>query len=187
MNPTTTLAPFDNRVLRDHFGRFCSGVTIVAGMSADRPVGMAVQAFSAVSLEPPLVLVCPMRTSRSWPAIAESGVFSVNILAEDQEELCAVFGSRSDDKFASVEWTLGAVTGTPILAGTVGAFECRIERTVEAGDHWVVLARIESLASAPGDPLLFDRGSFRRLQPAHDLREQRLDSLITARNTDWWF
>jgi 3-hydroxy-9,10-secoandrosta-1,3,5(10)-triene-9,17-dione monooxygenase reductase component len=74
---------------RSVLGHFCTGVTVVTGMSSEGPVGFACQAFAALSLDPPLVLFCPQRTSRSWAAMASSGAFCVNVLAEDQKDVSA--------------------------------------------------------------------------------------------------
>lgn len=209
-NSRVLRAPFEQRVLRDHLGRFCSGVTVLTGMSrasgspsgtpngqgedgpaedgpVEQPVGLACQSFTALSLDPPMVLVCPSRTSRSWAAIAERDTFCVNVLSAEQTEVCTTFGSRRDDKFHTIDWCPGPVTGAPVIRGSVAVLECRIAQIIEGGDHWVVLAEVLTLDSTPGEPLLFDRGVYRRLEARDTPPSLPLETLITARNSDWWF
>ena len=150
------------RQFRDVLGRFASGVTVVTSMSNGAPVGMTAQSFSSVSLNPPLVLFIPAKTSRAWPAIQRSGKFCVNFLAHGQEELSNTMASRGVDKFADVSWAPAPETGSPLLEGILGYVDCQIHTVHEAGDHYVVIGRVLALASAEHeDPLLFYRGKYR--------------------------
>jgi 3-hydroxy-9,10-secoandrosta-1,3,5(10)-triene-9,17-dione monooxygenase reductase component len=156
------------RRFRDVLGRFASGVTVVTGISNDEPVGMTCQSFSSVSLEPPLVLFIPAKTSRAWPQIQRSGKFCVNFLAADQAELSNTMASRGIDKFADVKWTPSPTTGAPLLEGAVAHVDCSIHVVHEAGDHYVVIGRVLDLVAdgdAPTDPLLFYRGEYRTTDP----------------------
>ena len=126
-------------------GRFASGVTVVTAISGGAPVGMTCQSFSSVSLDPPLVLFVPAKTSRAWPVIQRSGQFCVNFLAADQAELSNQMASRGADKFAGVDWTPARETGSPILDGTLGYVDCQIHTVHEAGDHYVVIGRVLDL------------------------------------------
>jgi 3-hydroxy-9,10-secoandrosta-1,3,5(10)-triene-9,17-dione monooxygenase reductase component len=149
------------RRFRDVLGRFASGVTVVTAMSGRAPVGLTCQSFSSVSLNPPLVLFVPARTSRAWPAIHRSGSFCVNFLAADQAELSNRMASRGEDKFAGVDWTPAPATGSPLLGGALGYVDCRIESVHEAGDHDVVIGRVLDLgAGDPEHPLVFFRGQY---------------------------
>ena len=151
------------RRFRDVLGRFASGVTVVTTVSGGEPVGMTCQSFSSVSLNPPLVLFCPAKTSRAWPLIQRSGSFCVNFLAHDQAETSNLMATRGIDKFVGVEWTPAAVTGSPVLSGTLAHVDCRIHVVHEAGDHYVVIGRVQELAVAGDDqPLLFFRGRYAR-------------------------
>jgi 3-hydroxy-9,10-secoandrosta-1,3,5(10)-triene-9,17-dione monooxygenase reductase component len=151
------------RRFRDVLGRFASGVTVVTAMSGGEPVGMTCQSFSSVSLDPPLVLFIPARTSRAWPMMQRSGRFCVNFLAHDQADLSNAMASRGTDKFAGIAWTPSPVTGSPVLPGTLGHVDCTIHAVHEAGDHFVVIGRVVDLVS--GDeaeqPLLFYQGKYR--------------------------
>ncbi len=96
--------PEDARHFRDVLGRFASGVTVVTAMTGEGPVGMTCQSFSSVSLDPPLVMFLPARTSRAWPVIRTTGHFTVNLLASDQEALSNQFAAKGVDKYADVVW-----------------------------------------------------------------------------------
>src|ERR1700712_3821589 len=95
----------DPGAFRHALGQFCTGVTVVAAISADGdPVGFACQSFAALSLDPPLVLFCPGKGSRTWPLIEAAGSFCVNVLAHEQRDVSMVFGKAGEDKFAAVDW-----------------------------------------------------------------------------------
>ncbi len=149
---------------RDVLGRFCTGVTVVTSMSGGLPVGMTCQSFSSVSLDPPLVLFCPAKTSRSWPLIQRAGHFCVNLLSHGQHDLSNAFATKGADKFAGVTWRPSA-TGAPLLDGVLGWVDCTVYAVHEAGDHYVVIGRVMDLGveDAP-HPLLFYRGQYARTQ-----------------------
>jgi 3-hydroxy-9,10-secoandrosta-1,3,5(10)-triene-9,17-dione monooxygenase reductase component len=150
------------RRFRDVLGRFCTGVTVVTSMSGDQPVGMTCQSFTSVSLDPPLVLFCPAKTSRAWPRIHRAGFFCVNLLSHDQLELSDGFAATGADKFAGVPWRPSA-TGAPLLEGVLGWVDCTVYAVHEAGDHYVVIGRVMDLGveEAP-HPLLFYKGQYAR-------------------------
>lgn len=155
-------AVYAARRFRDVLGRFASGVTVVTSIANGEPVGLTCQSFSSVSLDPPLVLFIPAKTSRAWPLIQRSGRFCVNFLASDQAELSNTMASRGTDKFAGVDWTPSPATGSPLLPGTLAHVDCTIHAVHEAGDHYVVIGRVLDLASSDApDPLLFFQGKYR--------------------------
>ncbi|MCP3756571.1 flavin reductase family protein [Streptomyces sp. TBY4] len=143
---------------------FCTGVAVITARGADgRPVGMAVQSFSSVSLDPPLVCFCPARTSTTWPRIQAAGAFAVNILAADQQELCRGFAVTGGDKFAGVPWRAGS-NGAPLLEGVLATVECDLEAVLDGGDHAIALGRVTALtAHREGAPLLYFRRTYGRL------------------------
>lgn len=151
------------RRFRDVLGRFASGVTVVTSISNDEPVGLTCQSFMSVSLDPPLVLFSPAKTSRAWPLIQRAGKFCVNFLAADQADLSNTMASRGVDKFAGLDWKPSTETGSPLLPGILGYVDCSIHRVHEAGDHYVVIGRVLDLdlTDAPGEPLLFFEGAYR--------------------------
>jgi flavin reductase (DIM6/NTAB) family NADH-FMN oxidoreductase RutF len=150
-------------LFRETLGHFPTGVVIVAAIDeTGEPTGMVVGSFTSVSLDPPLVAYLPTRTSGSYARLRTSDYFCVNILAADQQELCARFASRIPDKFEGVEWR-PAESGSPILAGAVGWIDCRVKQEVEGGDHMIVIADVLSLAvERPTLPLVFFQGGYGR-------------------------
>jgi 3-hydroxy-9,10-secoandrosta-1,3,5(10)-triene-9,17-dione monooxygenase reductase component len=149
------------RQFRDVLGRFASGVTVVTAISGGEPVGLTCQSFSSVSLNPPLVLFIPSKTSRAWPLIQRSGKFCVNFLADGQADLSNVMASRGVDKFADVPWSPAPETGSPLLEGTLGYVDCQIHAVHEAGDHYMVVGRVLDLVLGEGEkPLLFFQGKY---------------------------
>jgi 3-hydroxy-9,10-secoandrosta-1,3,5(10)-triene-9,17-dione monooxygenase reductase component len=153
------------RRFRDVLGHFASGVCVVTAVSGGHPVGLTCQSFSSVSLDPPLVLFVPARTSRAWPLIQRAGKFCVNILAAEQAAVSNPMASRGADKFAGIDWTPAEATGSPVLPGVLGHLDCSIHAVHEAGDHMIVIGRVLHLEAVDGDPLLFYRGAYRGLEP----------------------
>ncbi len=96
-------AQIDPRAFRQVLGQFCTGITIITTVHDEVPSGFACQSFAALSLDPPLVLFCPTKVSRSWKAIEASGRFCVNVLREKQKDVCARFGSTEPDKFVDID------------------------------------------------------------------------------------
>jgi flavin reductase (DIM6/NTAB) family NADH-FMN oxidoreductase RutF len=150
--------------LKNVYARWATGVTIVTACAGDRIHGVTASAFTEVSLEPPLVLVCIDRTSNTRPIIAEGGVFAVNILARGQESLAKRFASddAEDRRFAGLDYETGA-TGAPLLAGSVASLDCRLETAHEAGDHIIYIGEVVGLQLSDGDPLLFYNRGYRGL------------------------
>ncbi|MFQ3664816.1 MAG: flavin reductase family protein [Sphingomonadaceae bacterium] len=151
----------DHRALRDAFGCFATGVTIVTSIDArGRRVGFTANSFTSVSLEPPLLLVCPARDASSLPVIRSSGHFGVSVLAASQRELAERFARRGVDRFASGSW-VEAESGVPLLEGASANFACTLLQETEAGDHVVLIGRIDSFRAAPErPPLLYLKGAY---------------------------
>jgi 3-hydroxy-9,10-secoandrosta-1,3,5(10)-triene-9,17-dione monooxygenase reductase component len=156
------------RRFRDVLGRFASGVTVVTSMSNGMPVGMTCQSFSSVSLDPPLVLFVPAKTSRAWPLIQRAGKFCVNFLGAGQAELSNAMAGRGVDKFAGVSWHPSVATGSPLFDGLLGYVDCAIHAVHEAGDHYVVIGRVLELGAADAEkPLLFYQGKYATTDRSH--------------------
>lgn len=153
---------FDSAKFRQVLGHFPTGVTVVTAVHEGRPVGMAVGSFASLSLEPPQVLFCAGSYSSTWPKIRDAGHFCVNILADDQEDVCRVFAGKAADKFEGIGWTHSG-NGSPLLHGVLASIDCRVEQVVPSGDHDVVIGAVEDLAvHHEGGPLLFFRGGYGR-------------------------
>ncbi|MEM9620879.1 MAG: flavin reductase family protein [Pseudomonadota bacterium] len=155
------MVEFDDRAFRTAMGNFCTGVVIATGMYEDAPAGFAAQSFVSLSLDPPLVALCPGKNSTSWPKLRESGAFCVNILAADQQPVCDAMAKSGGDKFAQFDWQAG-VTGSPVLAGVLGYVDCDLEAEHEAGDHTIAVGRVRDFQLLDTDkaPLLFFRGGY---------------------------
>ncbi|MFL0275601.1 flavin reductase family protein [Mycobacterium sp. SMC-19] len=150
------LAPEMRRVL----GHFCTGVAVITAHDGSRPLGFTCQSVTSVSLDPPYISFCPAITSSTWPLIRDVGRLCVNILSEQQGDVCTQFAVRGSDKFSGVTWFPG-VNGSPALDGTLAAIEADVECEHEAGDHTIVIARVTGLrAHQERAPLLFYRGGF---------------------------
>ena len=149
---------------RSVLGHFPTGVTVVAGTTADgAPVGLAIGSFFSVSLDPALVGFCVGKASSSWPAMASQGSFCVNVPGADQEDVCRVFASSADDKFASIGWT-STETGSPRIDGVLAWIDCDIDTVHDAGDHLIVVGAVRGLdVGNEGDPLVFFRGGYANL------------------------
>ncbi len=144
-------------------GLFCTGVTVVTSISDDEPVGLTCQSFSSVSLNPPLVMFCPSKTSRAWPLMRQAGFFCVNILSADQQEISNAMATKGAEKFEGVDWR-PSPTGAPVIDGVLGYVDCTIDTVHEAGDHYIVVGRVKELAMGDAlgaDPILFFQGQYR--------------------------
>lgn len=163
-----TRGPFDgvpgSAALRSALGRFATGVTVVTCVDADgQPVGLTVNSFAALSLEPPLVLWSLRIESPSLPAFDAARHFAVNVLSEHQLEVSRRFASTAARaRFEMGRWSAG-MTGAPVLAGTVATFECAVAGAQAHGDHRLYIGRVVHAVSHAGAPLLFHAGRYRRL------------------------
>lgn len=154
----------DPRHFRNVLGHFPTGVTVVTGLdSSGAPHGITIGSFVSVSLDPPLVGFLPGKNSRSWPSIASSGAFCVNILGAGQDELCWRFAKEpaegESSKFAGLEWK-SAPSDSPILPGAIGWIDCRVDVVHDVGDHVFVVGRVTDLAHADevDNAMVFFRG-----------------------------
>ncbi|MEU8965664.1 MULTISPECIES: flavin reductase family protein [unclassified Streptomyces] len=151
---------------RQVLGRFCSGVTVITGLAegGTEPAGLTCQSFFSLSLDPPLVAFSVSRTSSSWPRIAPSKAFCVNVLSAEQQRLGTAFAVSGTDKFAGQDWFPAPGTGSPALPGAIAWIDCALEAVHPGGDHWLVIGRVVHLAACDHDtdPLLFYRAAFRR-------------------------
>jgi 3-hydroxy-9,10-secoandrosta-1,3,5(10)-triene-9,17-dione monooxygenase reductase component len=157
----TTSAGPSPREMRRALGGFASGVTVVTGLDGGEPVGFACQSFASVSLEPPLILFCAGHRGRTWPRIRGAGRFTVSVLAEEQGDVCARFGSREGRKFDGLAWRESR-WGTPVIEGVLLHVHCEVHAVHVAGDHDVVIGRVLAIDGADENrrPLIFFRGEF---------------------------
>jgi 3-hydroxy-9,10-secoandrosta-1,3,5(10)-triene-9,17-dione monooxygenase reductase component len=156
---------FDEAAFRRVLARFATGVVVVTGATEAGPAGLTCQSFSSLSLDPPLVLLSTARSSTTWPRIAATGRFAVNVLAADQQALSTRFAVSGGDKFAGQAWRTGAL-GNPLLDGAIAHVECDIDAVHDGGDHVIVVGRVRAL-KAPGldaaSPLVYYGSGYRAL------------------------
>jgi flavin reductase (DIM6/NTAB) family NADH-FMN oxidoreductase RutF len=153
-----------SRALRDAFGCFTTGVTIVTTLSPEgRPVGYTANSFASVSLDPPLALTSIDLSASTLPHLEFSKVFAVNILHIDQQPLAKQFTSKTMDRFEGVEFETWD-SGVPILKGCMANFEMKTEHAFDAGDHKVIVGRILRVRhDRIPEPLVFLRGQYRKM------------------------
>ncbi len=153
----------DTDTFRKTMGSFAAGVTVVTTVDGEgRPYGLTATAFSSVSMSPPLALVCIDKSTSSYAQFSTSGIFTVNFLSADQEDVSNRFASSSADKFGETKWNAGKL-GAPVLAGTLGFAECRVLHSYDGGDHTIFVGEIEVAYTVPGEPLIYYRSAYRRL------------------------
>ena len=154
------LAAFEAKSLRNAFGSFMTGVTVVTTMEPNgAPRGFTANSFTSVSLDPPLLLICIAKTASSCAVFSRTPGFVVNILAEDQKDVSGIFASKRPDKFAEVSWTTSA-NGQPVIDGSLSWFDCARREVIEAGDHIILLGAIRDFDTRDANPLGYARGGY---------------------------
>ncbi len=149
---------------RQVLGHFATGVTVVTGVDGSEPVGLAVNSFTSVSLDPPLVAFSVSRRSATWPRIRAAGRFTVNILGAEQEAVSRSFASTGGDRFAGIGWH-SSPAGSPVLDGALAWVDATVDAEHDAGDHVMVIGRVSALDVArEGAPLVFYRGGYGRFE-----------------------
>ncbi len=153
----------DPRELRNVLGHFVTGVTVITTKDkAGKPFGLTANAFSSLSLSPPLVLICVDKAVDCYACFEQSKVFVVNFLNEEQEQLSTRFATKGIEKFTGVACHVGSC-GAPLLDGALGYLECKVVNAYEGGDHTIYVGEIQT-ATASGDrPLLFFKGKYYHL------------------------
>jgi flavin reductase (DIM6/NTAB) family NADH-FMN oxidoreductase RutF/DNA-binding MarR family transcriptional regulator len=149
----------DGRAFRQCLGQYPTGVTIITARCADKLLGMAVNSFAAVSLNPPLVLWSIRRESASAADFCEAGHFGVSVLAADQVQVSQWFGSAHPERFSLAAWSPDS-HGSPLLNGAIAHLECRRHTVLDGGDHFILVMHVESYARYRGEPLLFAQGQY---------------------------
>ena len=155
----------DSKTLRWAFSAFPTGVTVVT-VGGSTPHGMTANSFTAVSLDPPLALVCVGRDAMMHGALTEAGQFGISVLAATQEPVARYFADRrrplGREQFEFAQWQAGGRTGSPLLVGAVAHFECVLWQTYDGGDHSIFIGRVVALDRTAGEALIFIDGRFRQ-------------------------
>lgn len=155
----------NNTIFRNVLGRFATGITVVTGVNENGvPVGLTVNAFTSLSLDPPLVLFCLDSGTASAEAFTKGRSFALNMLNEDQRNLSVAFSTRKEDRFEGVDYELWD-NGVPVLDGCLANLECTIDAVHEGGDHLIVVGQVERLRqSEGGKPLLYFNGTYAKIE-----------------------
>jgi flavin reductase (DIM6/NTAB) family NADH-FMN oxidoreductase RutF len=153
----------DSQELRRVLGHFATGVTVITTKDlTGAPFGLTANAFTSLSLNPPLILICVDKGAQCYGCFADPNVFTVNFLREDQEEISRRFATKGADKFAGLNWHEGT-NGAAVLNGAIGYLECKIVQSYDGGDHTIIIGEVLNAVATGGQPLLFFRGKYRRL------------------------
>ena len=156
-------AELDPRTLRDAFGCFATGVTVVTATGSDGVrVGLTANSFTSLSLDPPLLLFCPALGASALPVLRDTGRFAINVLDLDDEAVASRFASKVSDRFAGAQWH--DWDGLPVLASAKAAFACRLHADYDGGDHRIMVGRVTRVAyDRNRESLLYLHGRYRRV------------------------
>jgi 3-hydroxy-9,10-secoandrosta-1,3,5(10)-triene-9,17-dione monooxygenase reductase component len=154
----------DARSFRDALGRFATGVAFVTAAPNGEPAALIVNSFTSVSLEPPLISFCASRNSITWSRMRRARRFGVNVLGHQHERFARRATPAGADRFGGLDWELGR-GGVPLLTDALASLECEIVAEHPAGDHWIVVGRVDNLRiPSIKDPLIFFAGAFGALK-----------------------
>jgi flavin reductase (DIM6/NTAB) family NADH-FMN oxidoreductase RutF len=153
----------DPRAFRNALGRFATGVTVITAQGPNGPLGFTANSFAALSLDPPLVLWSPARSSSRFPVFSTAQAFTIHVLAADQASIGARF-VRGGAGFDGLEYDLSD-GGAPVLAEALARFDCRLHATHEGGDHLIVVGLVDQVMYREGAPLVFSQGSYGGFAP----------------------
>lgn len=167
--PTAREQETTGRALRAVMAEFATGITVLTARGATVAHGMTANAFTSVSLDPPMVLCCVARTARMHDAILDARNFGVSVCSVEQESVARYFAARGRPagmaQFERVDWFPGRRTGVPLLVGSLAWLECELAEVYEGGDHSIFLGTVVSAARGGGQPLLFLGGGFHHGAP----------------------
>ncbi len=169
---------FDPKALRRAFGSYMTGVTVVTARAADNtPVGFTANSFTSVSMDPPLLLVCPGNHLSSIEVFRSCKHFTVNILAEGQEDISNVFAGSRNDRFEQVDWRPDQ-NGVPVISRATACFSCSVHAQINAGDHLILIGKIEEFCTSDSPGLGYANGGY------FSLGNERLANAAPHKNTE---
>lgn len=167
MTSDTTLSNSPERAFRRAMSAYPTGVVAIAAMHADQPMGMTVNSFTSISLQPALTAVSVARTSTTWPALATHPRLGLSVLGHNQGPLARQLSARTGDRFAGTYWH-STEEGAVLLDGAALWLECSVHEVLDGGDHEIVLLEVhESELFAEIAPLVFHQSSFHRISTAN--------------------
>ena len=170
---------FTERAFRDALGRFATGITVVTAVADERPIGMTVNSFSSVSLDPPLILFALGLQTHVYDDLSKAEHFAVNVLAAEQEDLSVMFAGPVEARFDGVPWRAGPASGAPLLAGCMAHLECATEHRYPGGDHLILVGRVLSLGidERAGNPLIYFQSGYRSFDEEDERPSRRSASV----------
>lgn len=155
----------DTERFKDLMSNVAATVTVVTGPSDDGPFGITVSAFTSVSADPPIVLICIDKVAGSLAQFLAAPGFTVNFLPESAEDTAMLFATRGADKFGSTGWRLPTTAASgPVLSDAFQVLECETVERTEMGDHWVIYGRVVAEAGDPAAPLIYFNRGFAQLE-----------------------
>jgi flavin reductase (DIM6/NTAB) family NADH-FMN oxidoreductase RutF len=150
----------NQQLFREVLGNYPTGVTVITAKDSEgKPVGLTVNSFASVSMEPLMVLWCIDHKVSTIKSFTEGGKFAVHVLAGDQQELCKTFASKNVDRFSTCNWNFSE-NQLPIIDGAFAVLECKTFQTVEAGDHTILIGEVTNIQMDKKDPMLYHRRHF---------------------------
>ena len=152
---------FDSRAFRSALGQFATGVTVVSVRDGEGVHGMTANAFTSVSLEPPLVLVCVDKRNRTHALIHQEGKFGISVLEEEHEAVSRHFAGARDIP-VDITWIEEGVN-TPVIKEALAWLDCTLWQAYDGGDHTIFVGKVEALSAPGGRPLIFFQGAYRQL------------------------
>ena len=159
-------APFDSRELRDVLGRFATGVAVITTCGdKEQPLGLTVNSFASVSLDPPEILWSIVSTAPSRPAFEQHSAFAVNVMQEQDKDKVLRFAKPLENKFEGIAWRRGW-RGVPVLEHALATLECDVKQMIPCGDHHIIVGSVRAIHGREGEPLVFFRGQFTSLRAA---------------------
>lgn len=159
LNPGEIVPDANNsRIFRDALGKFATGVTLISIAGPDGPMGFTASSFASLSLDPPLVLWSPAKSSQRYPHFAAAEHYSIHVLGQDHADLPKRF-ARGGPGFEGLNWRANA-EGVPVLPDALARFDCRRHATHDGGDHLIIVGHVLRLALEEGEPLVFAKGRF---------------------------
>ncbi|QKS71288.1 flavin reductase family protein [Paenalkalicoccus suaedae] len=148
---------------KDIMGNYPTGVTVCTTMAKDgTPIGLTVNSFASVSLDPMLILWSIDKNVSSHDEFVESGKFAVHVLAENQGDVCMLFATKGTDRFSNVDWS-ESEAGLPVLKEAAGIMQCNTFKTVDAGDHTILIGEVTELTNDAKEPLLYHKRAFGKI------------------------
>jgi len=165
---TGNRSKIDSLLLRQALGCFATGVVVATTRGENNaPVGLTINSFSSVSLDPPLILWSIALNAPSLDAFRTHPGFTINILSDDQQSTCAQFAKPADDKFKGIDWHPG-YEDTPVINDALAVLQCRTYRRYEGGDHEILLGEVMDISFNEKKPLVFHRGALTELASSED-------------------